>query len=69
MTDHAVPNFFWSYKINQEIFEKKLNLIYKMKTNYWLKRINSKKEVFVNYNPGNTILLNIIKKQLKNKDE
>ena len=65
----GVPNFFWSYKINQEIFEKKLNLIYKMKTNYWLKRINSKKEVFVNYNPGNTILLNIIKKQLKNKDE
>ena len=64
-----VPNFFWSHKINQEIFEKKLNLIYRMKINNWLKRINKKKEVFVKYNPGNTILLNIIKKYLKSKDE
>jgi len=65
----GVPKFFWSHKINQDIFEKKLDLIYGMKINTWLKRINNKKEVFVRYNPGNTILLNIIKKILKNKDE
>jgi surface carbohydrate biosynthesis protein len=64
----GVPKFFWSHKINQDIFEKKLNLIYGMKINTWLKRINNKKEVFVKYNPGNTILLNIIKKYLKNKN-
>ena len=40
-----------------------------MKINTWLKRINHKKEVFVKYNPGNTILLNIIKKYLKIKNE
>lgn len=62
----GMPKFFWSHKINQDIFEKKLNLIYEMKINTWLKRINHKKEVFVKYNPGNTILLNIIKKYLKN---
>ena len=65
----GVPKFFWSHKINQDIFEKKLNLIYGMKINTWLKKINNKKEVFVKYNPGNTILLNIIKKILKNNDE
>ena len=62
----GVPKFFWSHRINQDIFEKKLNLIYGMKINTWLRRINNKKEVFVKYNPGNTILLNIIKKYLKN---
>lgn len=61
----GVSNFFWSHKINQDIFEKKLNLIYGMKIDKWLKKINYKKEVFVKYNPGNTILLNIIKRYLK----
>ena len=65
----GVPKFFWSHKINQDIFEKKLNLIYGMKINTWLKKINNKKEVFVKYNPGNTILLKIIKKYLKNNNE
>ena len=36
-----------------------------MKIDKWLKKINYKKEVFVKYNPGNTILLNIIKRYLK----
>lgn len=65
----GVPKFFWSHKINQDIFEKKLEPIFKMKNNIWLKKINNKKEFFVKYNPGNTILLNIIKKYLKKIDE
>ena len=56
-------NFFWDCDLKYERFEKKVLDIFHLKKKDWDLRVKNK-NIFLNYNPGNTILKNFIKSKL-----